>query len=287
MAVASDGAHGAAVSGDVFFKMSGSGNDFVFLDGRWTTPGDWPADRIRQLCARGTGVGADGVVVLAPGSGPGSVRFIYFNADGNRAEMCGNAALCATRLAVYLEMAPPGAVTLETDAGVVQARCVPGSEGQAELLLPDVASVTCPAIPPADGEEEIGFALVGVPHLVVAVRDLEAVDLLGRGRALRHHPTLAPAGANVNFVAPSDGGWSMRTYERGVEDETLACGTGAVACATVLSAGGRATLPFSVRTRSGSLLRVSGTSSHDIALQAPRLEGEGRLVFRGMLGPGY
>jgi diaminopimelate epimerase len=275
------------VSGDVFFKMSGSGNDFVFLDGRWTSPGDWPADRIRGVCARGTGVGADGVVVLAPGSSRGAVRFIYFNADGNRAEMCGNAALCATRLAVHLEMAPPDAVTLETDAGVVEARCVPGSDSRAELLLPDVSRVTSPDIPPADGEEEIGFAVVGVPHLVVTVRDLEAVDLIGRGKALRHHPILSPAGANVNFVAPNGSGWAMRTYERGVEDETLACGTGAVACATVLHAGGRATLPFSVQTRSGSLLRVSGTTSPDVALHTPRLEGEGRLVFRGTLGPGY
>jgi diaminopimelate epimerase len=116
---------------------------------------------------------------------------------------------------------------------------------------------------------------------------LEAVDLIGRGKALRHHPAVAPAGANVNFVAPNGGNWAMRTYERGVEDETLACGTGAVACATVLSAEGRASLPFSVRTRSGSLLRVSGTSSHEVALHTPRLEGEGRLVFRGTLGSGY
>jgi diaminopimelate epimerase len=274
------------VSGDVFFKMTGSGNDFVFLDGRWTGPADWPAERIQRVCARGTGVGADGVVVLTPGSARGNVRFLYYNRDGNRAAMCGNAALCAARLAAYLELAPPDSMILETDAGIVRARCVAGTEDRAELLLPDVARVTHPEIPAAEGEEHLGFAEVGVPHLVVAVLDLEAIDLRGRGRALRYHPALAPAGANVNFVAPNGDGWAMRTYERGVEDETLACGTGAVACATVLTAGGRANLPFSVRTRSGTTLLVSGSRVQGTALQAPRLEGEGRLVFRGTLGPG-
>ena len=274
------------MSGDVFFKMTGSGNDFIFLDGRWATPADWPPDRIRRICARGTGVGADGVVILEPGSQAGAVRFLFYNSDGNRAAMCGNAALCATRLAAHLELAPPESVVLETDAGLVHARCVPGTEDRAELLLPDVSQVTSPGIPAQDGEESIGFAEVGVPHLVVRVRDLEAVDLQSRGRALRHHPAVAPAGANVNFVGRNGGGWAMRTYERGVEDETLACGTGAVACATVLNAGGQASLPFAVRTRSGTTLLVSGTPAAQVALQAPRLEGEGRLVFRATLGPG-
>jgi diaminopimelate epimerase len=275
------------VSGDVFFKMTGSGNDFIFLDGRWASPADWPPERIRRVCARGTGVGADGVVILAPGSQPGAVRFLFYNNDGNRAAMCGNAALCATRLSAHLELSSPEAIVLETDAGLVRSRCVPGTDDRAELLLPDVARVTQPEIAPIDGEESIGFAEVGVPHLVVTVRDLDRVDLRARGRALRHHPALAPAGANINFVGRNGAGWAMRTYERGVEDETLACGTGAVACATVLTSGGEASLPFAVRTRSGTTLLVSGTPAPPVALQAPRLEGEARLVFRATLGPGF
>jgi diaminopimelate epimerase len=275
------------VSGDVIFKMSGSGNDFVFLDGRWTSTADWPAERIQRVCARGTGVGADGLVILAPGSQPGRVRFIFYNSDGTQAAMCGNAALCATRLAAHLELAPPDEVILETDAGLVQARCVPDRDDRAELLLPDVDQIASPEIGLAAGEERIGFAVVGVPHLVVAVHDLEAVPLRTRGRELRFHPALAPAGANINFVARNGDGWAMRTYERGVEDETLACGTGAVACATILNAAGATSLPFAVRTRSGTTLLVSGVGSGRPALQGPRLEGEARLVFRAMLGPGF
>jgi diaminopimelate epimerase len=273
------------LSGDVIFKMSGSGNDFVFLDGRWTTPEEWPAERIRRVCARGTGVGADGLVILSPGSAPDAVRFQFYNNDGNRAEMCGNAALCATRLAVMLEMVPAGGLLLETDAGPVRAHAVSASEDRAELELPDVAQVEHPDIPVASGEEQIGFAVVGVPHLVVAVRDLDAVPLQDRGRELRSHPSLGPAGANVNFVARNGGGWAMRTYERGVEDETLACGTGAVAVATILNVAGQAGLPFLVRTRAGTTLRVSG-DPRDRALKGPRLEGEARFIFRGTLGPG-
>lgn len=273
--------------GDVFFKLTGSGNDFVFLDGRWTSLTDWPAERIRRVCQRGTGVGADGLVVLAPGSAPGAVRFTFYNNDGTRAAMCGNAALCATRLAAVLELAPPDAVALETDAGLVRARCVPGSDDRSELFLPDVTDVRFPEIALDAGEEQIGFAVVGVPHLVVAVQDLEALDLASRGRALRHHAALAPGGANINFVSSNGGAWAMRTYERGVEAETLACGTGAVACATVLGSAGIVTLPWAVRTRSGTTLSVTGELAGGAALRQPRLNGEARLVFRGTLAPGF
>ena len=274
------------MTGEVFFKMTGSGNDFVFLDGRWSAPQDWPPERIRRVCARGTGVGADGLVVLAPGSADGAVRFLFFNNDGSRAAMCGNAALCAARLAALLELASPDHVTLETDAGPIRARCEPGTDDRSELFLPDVTEVRFPEIATAAGEGRIGFAVVGVPHLVVTVGDLGGIDLMGRGRTLRRHQTLAPAGANINFVAPNGDGWAMRTYERGVEGETLACGTGAVACAAVLAAAGLSTVPWSVETRSGTTLTVAGQAGRDGGLLAPRLGGEGRLVFRGMLGAG-
>lgn len=273
--------------GDVFFKMTGSGNDFVMLDGRWTGPVDWPPERIRRVCARGTGVGADGLVVLAPGSAPGAVRFLFYNPDGSRAPMCGNAAMCAARLAASLELAPAAGMLLETDAGPVRARCVPGTNDRSELLLPDVTDVRFPEIALEDGEERIGFAVVGVPHLVVAVRDLEALDLPARGRALRFHAALAPGGANINFVASNGDAWAMRTYERGVEAETLACGTGAVACATILGSAGVAGLPWAVRTRSGTTLSVAGELAGGAGIRQPRLSGEARMVFRGMLASGF
>jgi diaminopimelate epimerase len=275
------------VSNEVFFKMSGSGNDFVFLDGRWTAAEDWPSERIRRVCSRRTGVGADGLVILSPGSEAGAVRFLFFNSDGSRGAMCGNAALCATRLAVELELARPEAVRLETDAGLVQSRSVQGSAERAELLLPAVTQVRFPEIEPGPGERKLGFALVGVPHLVVVVDDLESADVPRRGRALRFHRLLEPDGANVNFVARQGDGWAMRTYERGVEDETLACGTGAVACGVILGSLGEATLPWNVRTRSGTTLIVSGRLVPGRRLEEPSLGGEGRLVYRGALGPEF
>jgi diaminopimelate epimerase len=273
------------VSDETFYKMCGSGNDFVFLDGRHTEPGRWPADRIARICARATGVGADGFVILAPGSAPGAVRFHFFNSDGSRGEMCGNGALCATRLSAILGLADPADVWLETDAGLVRGRTDPAGPPRAELALPDVEMIRSPAVQPIAGEDPSGFAVVGVPHVVVPVGDIDAVDLRVRGRELRFHPAVGPAGANVNFVAGSQRGWVMRTYERGVEAETLACGTGAVACATILALRGQATLPWSVTSRAGSVITVSGTLTDEGALRSPRLAGEARLVFRGTIGP--
>lgn len=273
------------MSGETFYKMCGSGNDFVFLDGRYTAPGDWPPERIARVCARATGIGADGLVILALGSAPGAVRFHFFNSDGSRGEMCGNGALCATRLSAVLGLADPSDVRLETDAGLVRGKTDLRGAARAELALPDVEVIGSPDVPPLSGEAPSGFAVVGVPHVVVPVANVDAVDVRGRGRELRFHPGVGTAGANVNFVAASDRGWVMRTYERGVEAETLACGTGAVACATILALRGQATLPWSVTSRAGSVITVSGNLTHDGVLRGPRLAGEARLVFQGTLGP--
>lgn len=274
------------MGGSVFYKMTGSGNDFVFIDGRCDPVAEWSPERIRSVCARRTGVGADGLVVLEPGSAPGRVRFHFFNSDGSRAPMCGNGALCATRLAARLELAPAEGMCLETDAGTYEARCLPETTDRAEIRLADVTDLSHPEIVPTDGERHIGFATVGVPHLVVVVDDLEAVDLVGRGRALREHRVLEPGGANVNFVARTGEGWAMRTYERGVEGETLACATGAVASALVLGTAGDLEFPWAVRSRMGELLSVSGELDLDReppALVSPGVGGQALLVFRGIL----
>ena len=141
--------------------MTGSGNDFVLLDGRATTPAEWPATRVVQLCDRRTGVGADGLVILTPDQ-PGAVRMAFWNSDGSRAAMCGNAALCSTRLSVYLELTAPGDLRLLTDAGMVRARC-PDAGDQAEIRLPDfdlaqVDGTGCP------GSSRARRALDGVRH---------------------------------------------------------------------------------------------------------------------------
>ena len=269
--------------GTIIYKMTGSGNDFVMLDGRFTSPERWPATRVAAICDRRSGVGADGLVILTPDA-PGRVRMTYWNSDGSRAAMCGNAALCSTRLSVYLELAAPGDLCLLTDAGVVPGRC-DGAGDQAEIRLPDVEiPAGVDGLAAAAGETWLAFGTVGVPHLVVRVDDLERVDLRARGRALRFDPATGPDGANVNFVGPGAGEgdpWRIRTYERGVEGETLACGTGTVAAAIALAARGEARLPLRFRSRGGPELLVraelNGGLAHDIWLG-----GQGRLLFRGV-----
>lgn len=267
--------------GRVFYKMTGSGNDFVFIDALDEAADDAlkSRDLVSRICNRGNGIGADGIVFLER-SDRASIRLVYLNADASRADLCGNATLCTARLARELGIVTGNDLTIETDAGVLAARF---RGGQPEIDLPPVADLRPDAgIPTAPGERRIGFALAGVPHLVLLVDDLEAVDVVGRGRPLRRHQSLA-AGANVNFVAPlGDGRFGYRTYERGVEAETLACGTGAVATAALLTAWGVSSGPVRMRTRSGKELgvRLSGPAGRPI----PSLTGEARLVFRGQLG---
>ena len=265
--------------------MTGSGNDFVMVDGRITTPGDWLASDIRAVCARGTAVGADGLVFVSPGSGPGAVRMIYFNSDGSHAAMCGNAALCSTRLAARLGYGRPEGMCLETDAGPYESRCA-GGDDRAELHLAPVSPPEdVPGLGILDGERRAALAVVGVPHLVVLVDDVTALDLEARGRALRYDPAIAPAGANVNFIAPgsSQAAWRMRTYERGIEAETLACGTGAVAAACALELWDMSRLPMTFLTWSGRHLGIRARRLGTGVFDDIWLQGEARLVFRGVL----
>lgn len=267
-----------------FYKMTGSGNDFIMLDGRTTRPEEWPTERIVQLCDRRNGVGADGLVILTP-EGPGVVRMTFFNSDGSQASMCGNAALCSTTLSARLGLAPATGMQLATGAGTFPTRCT-GQPSESSLNLPDFDLPIPASIPTQPGEQAIWLSTVGVPHLTVLVEDVEKVDLNGRGRALRYHPGAGSAGANVNFLTLSGGGegpkWLMRTYERGVEGETLACGTGAVASAVALArfAGGQ--LPMAIVSRSGKRLSVSANLGPSKASDV-WLTGEGRLVFEGSL----
>lgn len=270
--------------GTVLYKMSGSGNDFVFADGRSAPVASWSPDRIQAVCDRHRGLGADGLVVVEPGSEKNAIRFHFFNNDGSRAAMCGNGALCATRIAARLELADPAGMVLETDAGTYRSRCLDGAGERAELTLGDLAAGSCPGVRLAAGEDEGYLLSVGVPHLVVLVDDVAKVRLGERGRALRTDPTLGPGGANVNFLSQGSQGWCMRTYERGVEGETLACGTGAVAAASVLALTGRSALPLELQTASGRFLGVSGDAQMGRGVRRAGLIGEGRLVFRAVLG---
>ena len=264
--------------------MTGSGNDFVMVGGRVSTPDDWTPADIQAACARGTGVGADGLVFVVPGARPGAVRMIYFNSDGSRAAMCGNAALCSTTLAVHLSLGAADGMDLETDAGTYRSRMA--GPGRAELhLAPVEAPAAVPGLRLGPGERRAVLGQVGVPHLVVLLDDVDQLDLMGRGRALRFDPVLAPEGANVNFISPgaNEREWRMRTYERGVEAETLACGTGSVAAGCALQEWGLGRLPINIQTRSGRLLEIKATKARGGAYEDVWLAGEGRMVFRGVL----
>ena len=267
--------------GRAFYKMSGSGNDFVFFDVDAEPADDLenPA-AIQEICAHGTGVGADGVVFFSrPQEGVVDIR--YYNSDGSGGELCGNATLCSVHLARLLGSSADR-MTIHTEAGDVDARL---ANGLPEIDLEDVREVIpdFPEIPLVGSERRIGYGLVGVPHIVVEVPDVSAVDVVGRGREIRRHRSLAQ-GANVNFVAPragDDKAWSIRTYERGVEGETLACGTGAVASAILLTAWGKASEPVSLVTKSGRTLTVR--LRQDGAGWKPSLRGNAELVFTGQL----
>lgn len=267
-------------AGRAFYKMSGSGNDFVFVDARTEPAGPLASHEVvGAICSRGTGIGADGVVFLERSS-VAEIRLIYLNADGSRADLCGNATLCTARLSRELGIVGDSEFHIETDSGVLAARFV-GDRPEIDLrpvteFRPDAGLALEP------GERRMGFAVAGVPHLTILVDNVETVDVVGRGRPLRRHSTL-PNGANVNFVQDLGGGaFRYRTYERGVEAETLACGTGAVASTVLLTAWGQTGGQARMVTRSGRelLVRLSGPQ----ASPAPSLSGEARIVFSGRFG---
>jgi diaminopimelate epimerase len=267
-------------SGRRFYKMSGSGNDFIFFD-----EDDGPIDAYRSpiaiesLCAHGTGVGADGVVFFDRPD-DGQLTITYYNSDGSPGELCGNATLCTVRLAELLGTSVDVDLRIRTDSGEVTGRLV---DGVPEIDLKPVTDVTpdWSAIPTVGVESRLGFALVGVPHVTIEVADISTADVLGRGSEVRRHRSLAH-GANVNFVARGpDGRWRIRTYERGVEGETLACGTGAVGSAVLLATWGRAESPVRLVTKSSRELTVTLRREGDAWY--PSLRGSAELVFTGEL----
>lgn len=266
-----------------FYKMSGSGNDFIVFDARRERAGAFEDPMVLQvLCARGTGVGADGVVFLeSPHDRGDDFRMCYFNSDGSRAALCGNAALCITRLAADLGAGKPEGMRFETDSGVLASRI---AGALPEVDLPPVSDVrpSVDGVRLEHGELRMGFAVAGVPHVVVQCESVDQVDVPGRGRALRLDPAFRPAGANVDFVSRNaDGSFAIRTYERGVEGETLACGTGAIASAILLAAWGESGSETALVTRSARPVVVR--LRRDGATWWPTLRGEGRLVFTGEL----
>lgn len=255
-----------------FHRLSGAGNDFLALV---EPPREPSAERIRRWCRRGVSLGADGVLVLR--RIPNGARLVHFNADGGRSELCLNGSRCAARLLFELGWERRSA-ELETDVGALEATI--DDEGQVELLLPDDLVGEPRSLDLVLGDARYsGFSLrVGVPHFVLPVPDSLAsapVEELGPG--LREHPRLDDEGANVDFVRwVRTDRFEIRTWERGVEAETAACGSGVVAAAVAGVWSTRLELPVSALTAGGFELRVSGTSP-----SALRLSGDARIVARG------
>jgi diaminopimelate epimerase len=263
-----------------FFKMHGGGNDFVLIDHRLPILGeeDQPSFA-RRVCHRQTGVGADGLILLEL-SQQADLRWQFYNADGSAAEMCGNGARCAARYAVLTGMTGE-TLSLETRAGVIHADVI---DRQARITMTGVGEARMHLEVPLSDLTLSGHAQqVGVPHVVFPVPDLEDVPVTDWGRAVRFHPLFQPAGANVNFIRViSPHALAVRTYERGVEDETLACGTGAVAAALVAARLGQVSSPVLVHTRGGEILTVSFQQQGDTVSDV-LLEGEALVTFQGEL----
>jgi diaminopimelate epimerase len=262
-----------------FIKMNGAGNDFVMLDNRGGELRLAP-DQIARICDRHRGVGADGILILEPAANGADFRMRYYNADGGEAEMCGNGARCFARYANRLA-GPMEKLSFETPAGVI------GAELQGDLVRLAMSEpkdlrlgIT---IPLPDRQVAAHFVNSGVPHVVVPVDGLENVDVRGLGSAIRRHDLFAPKGANVNFLKERGPRQiAIRTYERGVEDETLACGTGVVASALIFAALKKTDGPIAVLVRGGSELEVDFVRE-DEQFKNVTLKGPAEFVFEGAI----
>lgn len=267
-----------------FFKLDGAGNDFVGLDFRARSlPGPAELSRMaRLLTHRQKGVGGDGLLCLLP-CDQAHFRMLYLNADGSIGEMCGNGARCAVVFAHHLGIAPAEGIRFETDAGPYEAAVIPGG---ARIRFPDLAEKprTVALEGPGRPAAAVEFLRCGVPHAVVTVKEgLEHLGVEEDGRAIRQDPAFAPAGTNANFVqVVGEGSLRLRTYERGVEAETLACGTGAVAscCVHAHGAGAQGVLHYTVVPTGGEALTVELTVTA-AGFEDVFLGGPARLVFRG------
>jgi diaminopimelate epimerase len=266
-----------------FYKMSGSGNDFILIDNRATIiEAEVAPELARNLCRRKISVGADGLILI---ENDDEVDFSwnFFNADGSRAEMCGNGGRCVARLANMLGICG-SSLSFRTLAGIIRAE-VSGSRVKLQMTEPHDLKL--------DMELELNgkrfnthFVNTGVPHTVFILDGLEVLEqqeVVEQGRKVRFHSQFAPAGTNVNFVAVlNEQALALRTYERGVEDETLACGTGATAVALVGAAKGMVRPPVAVQTKSGETLIIYFDPKKELP-QEVYMEGETTVIYQGRL----
>lgn len=259
-----------------FYKMTGSGNDFIIIDNRENImDGIDLDDFIVKACRRNLSVGADGIILIE-NSEKADFVWRFYNSDASVAEMCGNGSRCAARFA-YINSIAGDKLSFETLAGIIHAEIKDGVNVKTQLTryfdLKENFSVTA-----GDGVIELSSVNTGVPHAVIKSVKIEKEDLQYIGSTIRYHKDFAPAGTNVNlYQVTGDNKIRMRTYERGVEGETLACGTGAAACALIAYRKGEVLSPVTIET-SGGITLVIYIEGEEIFL-----EGEARIVYAGEL----
>jgi len=241
--------------------------------------------QIARLCDRHRGIGADGLIAAElPSAGGADLKMRYFNADGGEAEMCGNGARCFSRFGAGL-LALQHEITFETLAGNLTARLL-GSLVQLSMSQPHSLTLHSQLLA-AGAPLEVHSLNTGVPHAVVFCEDLPSTNVRVLGAALRHHEHFSPKGTNANFASVrSLGSLSLRTYERGVEDETLACGTGVVACALLHHLLHGAPSPIAVRVEGGDTLQVA-FEHHNGSFEKVSLTGPADFAFEGRIPPSF
>jgi diaminopimelate epimerase len=263
-----------------FFKMSGSGNDFILIDNRKkVVEENGMSNMIKKICRRKMSVGADGFILIE-NSDHVDFKWRFYNSDGSRAEMCGNGARCAARFA-FLNGVAGKEMAFETDAGIVLASI---TDQGVKIKMPDPKEIkTDYLIELERGSLCINSVNTGVPHVVLLVDKLDLADVFNQGREIRYCKSFVPAGTNVNFISlQNDGSIAIRTYERGVEDETLACGTGAVAGAVIMASKEKISSPVRVLTKSGVFLNIYFNKNNREFLDV-YLEGDSRVIYSGKM----
>jgi len=263
-----------------FTKMNGAGNDFVMIDNR-SGEVRLAREQIVRICDRHRGVGADGILLLEKSTNGADFRMRYYNADGGEAEMCGNGARCFARFAKKTAGAPDK-ISFETPAGLIGAQL---HEELVTLQMSEPSDLRMNVRLQIENEEAVvHYINSGVPHVVVPVSRIDVLDVRGKGEKMRQHKLFAPKGANVNFLekrGPKK--IAIRTYERGVEDETLACGTGVVASALIFAAMQDVSGTVGVLVRGGSELTVGFDRSGGGQFRHVTLTGPAEFVFEGTI----
>jgi len=264
-----------------FIKMNGAGNDFVLMDNRKGHL-SLTKEQIVRLCHRQKGIGADGLILLENSkSGQADFAWGFYNSDGSEAEMCGNGSRCFARFIQTLIPDIGSAVSFETISGIIHAEFL-GDLVKVNLTQPHSLSLNI-HLSWEDQTKEVHFLNTGVPHTVCFVDDIESVPVKKWGAALRYHPYFSPKGTNVNFVqVMPDKTIRVRTYERGVEGETLACGTGVTASALISATVFQLESPVQVLTRGGDILRV-GFKREKSCFKDVTLTGPAEISFRGQV----